>query len=174
LDNLALLYDRQSHYVDAEPLHLRSLAIFEKTRGPNHPDVAAAFNNLGMLYWKQNRDAEAEPFYRRALTVWERAFGRDHPDVALALNGRYADAEPLYQRSLAVYEKALGRDHPKVALPLNNLAALYNWQARYGDALAIVKRTMANGSANKAVAFPVLMASQTQQLARPREALADS
>jgi hypothetical protein len=54
------------------------------------------------------------------------------------------------------------------------LAALYNWQARYGDALAIVKRTMANGSANKAVAFPVLMASQTQQLARPREALADS
>jgi CHAT domain-containing protein len=183
LDNLALLYDLQSHYADAEPLHLRALAIFEKTRGPSHPDVAAALNNLGMLYWKQNRDADAEPFYRRSLAINEKAFGRDHPDVALALNnlaalyrrqGRYADAEPLYQRSLAVYEKALGRDHPQVALPLNNLAVLYNRWARYGDAFAIVKRTIANGTANKAVALPVLMASQTQQLASPTEALAHS
>ena len=33
LNNLALLYDKQGRYTDAEPLYKRSLAIFEKSAG---------------------------------------------------------------------------------------------------------------------------------------------
>ena len=39
LNNLALLYESQGHYAQAEPLFKRSLAILEKALGPDHPDV---------------------------------------------------------------------------------------------------------------------------------------
>jgi len=45
---------------------------------------------------------------------------------------------------LVIKEKALGRDHPAVANTLNNLAFLYDklylQQARYADALPIIRR----------------------------------
>ena len=50
LNNLAVLYDSPGRYADAEPLYKRSLAIGEKTLGPDHPDVAASLNNLADLY----------------------------------------------------------------------------------------------------------------------------
>ena len=46
LNNLAVLYDDQGRYADAEPLYKRSLAIREKALGPDHPDVAQSLNNL--------------------------------------------------------------------------------------------------------------------------------
>ncbi len=45
LDNLAVLYQAQGRYAEAEPLHQRSLAIFEKALGPEHPDVAQSLND---------------------------------------------------------------------------------------------------------------------------------
>jgi CHAT domain-containing protein/Flp pilus assembly protein TadD len=183
LNNLALLYANQGRYADAEPLYQRSLATYEKALGRDHPDVATALNNLALLYANQGRYADAEPLYQRSLAIREKALGRDHPDVARSLNnlaglyvnqGRYADAEPLYQRSLAIVEKALGRDHPDVARSLNNLAYLYMEQARYEDALPIVRRTLSQGTANKTVSFPVLLASQAQNLLDATQALADS
>ncbi len=183
LNNLALLYDHQGRYADAEPLYQRSLAIREKALGRDHPAVAMALNNLAGLYRGQGRYDDAEPLYQRSLAIREKALGRDHPDVAQSLNnlaalynnqGRYADAEPLYQRSLAIREKALGRDHPDVATALNNLAALYLQQARYADALPIIRRTMAQGTAKKFVAFPVLFASQGHSLVSAAQVLTDS
>jgi CHAT domain-containing protein/Flp pilus assembly protein TadD len=141
LNNLALLYQEQGRYADAEPLYKRSLAIRQKTLGPDHPDVATSLNNLAWLYKDQ---------------------------------GRYADAEPLYKRSLAIKETSLGPDHPDVATALNNLAALYDNQGRYADALPIIAQTLSQGTGNKTVAFPVLFASQTQNLVSAAQALADS
>jgi len=152
LNNLAALYRNQGRYAEAEPLYKRSLAIREKARGPDHPDVALALNNLAALYDKQGRTAEAEPLHKRALAVFEKALGPDHRDVATALNslaslyddqGRYAEAEPVLKRALAIYEKALGPDHPDVALSLNNLAALYDDQGRYAEAEPLYKRSLA-------------------------------
>jgi hypothetical protein len=80
----------------------------------------------------------------------------------------------LQQQALAIYEKALGRDHPDVATSLNNLAYLYKEQARYADALPIIRRTISQGTANKIVAFPVLLASQAQKLVSAAQALTDS
>ncbi len=49
LNNLALLYQAQGHYAEAEPLYQRSLAIKEKALGPEQPDVAMSLNNLAEL-----------------------------------------------------------------------------------------------------------------------------
>jgi CHAT domain-containing protein len=177
------LYHEQGRDDDAEPLYQQALAIVEEALGRSHPEVATSLNNLAGLYRKQGRYADAEPLYKRSLAINEKAFGRDHPDVAVSLNnlaalydsqGRYADAEPLYQRALAIREKALGAEHPDVAVSLDNLALLYHKQGRYADALPIVRRTLLQDSAYKIVAFPVLFASQAQNLISAAQALTDS
>jgi tetratricopeptide (TPR) repeat protein len=183
LNNLALLYYDQGRYAHAEPLYQRALAILEKALERDHPDVATALNNLAGLYRSQGRYADAEPLYQRSLTICEKALGRDHSDVATSLNNlaalyydqhRYADAEPLHQRALAITEKALGRDHPYVGVSLNNLAGMYNEQGRYADAFSLVTRTLSQGTANKIVAFPVLFASQKQNLINAAQSLTHS
>ena len=152
LNDLALLYDNQGRYDEAEPLYKRALAIREKALGTDHPDVARSLNDLGSLYYQQGRYVDAEPLHKRSLAISEKALGRDHRDVATSLNdlatlyqeqGRYSDAEPLYKRALAIREKALGPDHPDVALSLNNLAFLYKTQGRYADAEPLYMRSLA-------------------------------
>ena len=153
LNNLAALYQRQQRYADAEPLFKRSLAIREKTLGPEHPDVGAVAEQSG--------DAlrEAGPPRRLRAVVQasagdlrERRQVRSIPRSRRVLNnlgqvakvqGRYAEAEPLIKRSLAIREKVLGRDHPDVARSLNNLAELYERQGRYADAEPLFERALA-------------------------------
>ncbi len=48
-NKLALLYDTQGRYAEAEPLIKRSLAISEKALGPEHPDVARSLENYAGL-----------------------------------------------------------------------------------------------------------------------------
>jgi tetratricopeptide (TPR) repeat protein len=57
------------------PLAERSLAIYEKARGPDHPDVAATLNTLGAIYEGQGRYADAEALLRRALAICEKTLG---------------------------------------------------------------------------------------------------
>jgi CHAT domain-containing protein len=139
-------------YVEAEPLYLRSLAIREKIRGPDHPDVAESLNNLGLLYVRQGQYAKAEPFYQRALAIREKALGLEHRAVAQSLNnlawlyyeqGQYAEAEPLYDRALAIREKVLGADHLDVAATLNNLAVLFWAQGQDAKAEPLYQRSLA-------------------------------
>ena len=75
---------------------------------------------------------------------------------------------------MAIREKALGHDHPDVATVLNDLAGLYMDQGRYSDALTIIRQTLSHGTADKNVAFPVLLGSQAQNLINAEQALRDS
>ena len=152
LNNLAALYKAQGKYAEAEPLHLRALAIREKVLGPEHPQVATSLNNLAELYRTQGKYAQAEPLYKRSLAIKEKVLGPEHPSVATSLNnlaalykaqGHYAEAEPLYRRALAIKEKALGPEHPGVATTLNNLAELYRAQGQYAEAEPLHKRALA-------------------------------
>ena len=109
LNNLAVLYQGQGRYAEAEPLYKRALAIREKALGPDHPDVAASLNNLAVLYAAQGRYADAEPLYKRSLAIREKVFGPDHSDVALSLNNLAAvrRARSLC-RSRAVVQAVVG------------------------------------------------------------------
>ena len=91
-------------YAEAIPIAQRLLALSEKTRGRNHPDVAQSLSNLAVLYEAQGRYADAKPLHKRSLAILEKARGRDHLDVAKTLNNlaalyvhqsRHADAKPL-------------------------------------------------------------------------------
>ncbi len=80
------LYRAQGNYAEAAPLYRRSLTIYEKALGPEHPHVATALINLAGLYQAQGNYAEAEPLFQRSLAIMEKVLGPDHPHVALSLN----------------------------------------------------------------------------------------
>ena len=115
LNNLALLYDTQAKYDQAEPLHKRSLAIDEQALGPDHPDVATDLNNLAALYDDQGKYDQAEPLYKRSLAIREKALGPDHPDVATSLEnygillgamGRAEEGRAMMERAAAIRQRS--------------------------------------------------------------------
>ena len=94
--------DDQGRYADAEPLYKRSLAIREKSLGPDHPDVATSLNNLAVLYRPRSL-CGCRAALKRSLAIREKSLGPNHPDVASLNNlaalyrdqGRWAEALPL-------------------------------------------------------------------------------
>jgi tetratricopeptide (TPR) repeat protein len=150
--NVAKYLQGVARYSEAEPLLQRSLAIYEKTVGPDHPDTSATLHELARLYQAQGRYSEAEPLLQRSLAIKEKTVGPDHPDTSATLHvlarlyqaqGRYSEAEPLLQRSLAIYEKTVGPDHPSTSATLGVLASLYQAQGRYSEAEPLLQRSLA-------------------------------
>ena len=149
LNNLALLYDRQGRFQDAEPLYRHALSIKEKTLAPSDPSLGTAFNNMASLYERMGRYAEAEPLYRKALALWQKLPKPDNRSIALVLSnlaglyvkqGRLDDAGKLHKQSLALKEKTLGPDDPTVGVSYNNLASVYDKQGHYKAAAPLYKR----------------------------------
>ena len=69
LNNLAELYVAQGRYAEAEPLNNRSLAIWEKALGPEHPNVATSLENYAALLRETGRTAEADKMAARAKAI---------------------------------------------------------------------------------------------------------
>ena len=57
LNNLAVLYNNQGRYAQAEPLYQRALAIREKALGPDHPSTVSTKVNYTLLLQKMGRGA---------------------------------------------------------------------------------------------------------------------
>lgn len=119
----------QDKLAEAEPLLQRSLAIWQKVFGPEHPNVAQSLNLLAVLYNAQGKYEEAERLFQQALAIWEAAWEKN-PEAShgfTAMNGmsfNHAMLFMLYERWLPIAEKALGSEHPDVAQILENYAAL--------------------------------------------------
>ena len=151
LNNLAVLYQAQGRYGEAEPLYREALQASREALGPRHPDTLTSLNNLALLYEAQGRYGEAEPLYREALQGSREALGPRHPDTLTSLNnlaalyqaqGRYGEAEPLYREALQASREALGPRHPDTLTSLNNLAVLYQDQGRYGEAEPLFREAL--------------------------------
>jgi CHAT domain-containing protein/Tfp pilus assembly protein PilF len=143
---------KAGRYDEALALALRAMALDEKERGPNHPDLASSALLVAEIYMDRGDNAMAEEPLDRALSIRERALGPEHPDVAVVLNdlallcvnkGEGWRAEPFYQRALGIRERALGPEHPDVALSLNNLAVLYDRRGEFWKADPLYQRALA-------------------------------
>ena len=67
--NLAVLYQNDGKYSVAEPLYQRALAIYERTLGPEHPDLAGLLVNMAQFYEEQGNHTGAEPLRERARAI---------------------------------------------------------------------------------------------------------
>ncbi|MCZ6490696.1 MAG: tetratricopeptide repeat protein [Acidobacteria bacterium] len=119
----------QDKLAEAEPLLQRSLAIWQKVFGPEHPNVAQSLSLLAVLYNAQGKNEEAERLFQQALAIWE-AVWEKNPEAShgfAAMSGmsfNHAMLFMFYERWLPIREKALGSEHPGVAQILENYAAL--------------------------------------------------
>jgi tetratricopeptide (TPR) repeat protein len=144
--------DDHAHYIEAEALFQRALAIRERVLGSEHPDTASSLNNLAILYSKRGEDTQAEALFQRALAIRERVLGPDHPYIASCLanlailnikRGENRQAEAFFQRALAIQVAILGSDHPDTASSLNNLAILYSAQGKVEQAEPLFQQALA-------------------------------
>lgn len=79
---LASLLQAQGDFVAARPLFERTLAIYERVLGPEHPDTATSLNNLAHLLQAQGDFVAARPLFERALTICKKVLGPEHPNTA--------------------------------------------------------------------------------------------
>ena len=105
----AAILDGLQRYDESEAIYRRALAIFEKTFGPEHYEVAANLHNLAAVLGARGDLDQAEQLYRRALAIKEKLLGADSPDAALTRNnlgallnlaGRPEEAAGLLQRAV--------------------------------------------------------------------------
>ena len=151
-DNLGLVLRKQGEYSRALDNHQRALAIYEKTLGPKHPNVAWTMTNIGSVLDDKGKYDKALGYYRKALAIYENSLGPDHPEVAATLHNlasgfvrinRYEEALQYLKRALANYEKALGPEHPSVAASLGNVGVILLRQGKYDEALPYMRRVLA-------------------------------
>ena len=140
---LADRYQMQSRPQDAERLYKRSLAMFEETMGPRHPNVGTAAQKLAHLHYSLGAYDAAEPYYKRAISVFERSLGAEHANVSALvielagtywLQGRLPEAENEYKRAIAMLVKTRGTDDRSLDIARNGLAAVYRAQGRVNEA----------------------------------------
>ncbi len=151
LNSLALMYEGQGDYANAEPLYKQSLTLVETALGDNHVIVGTVLNNLAEVYRQQGRGAEAEPLYLRSVKIGIRNFAKEPASLGVSLSNlgllyeeqrRFKEAQPRFEQTLQIYEKVHGPDHPLVATALNNLAGVFESQREYSKAEPLYQRAL--------------------------------
>lgn len=150
LGGLGASLANQAEYVRAEPVLRRSLALFEKTSGPDSLETAEAANNLAMVYRKTGELAQAQAQLTRALPVLEAHLDPHCHELSIAFNNMFIllaeqkqwdQAEPYLRRALAI-ARALP-ESPDQADIEQNLALLQAHRGHFEDAAESVRRAIA-------------------------------
>jgi hypothetical protein len=136
VNRLALVYQNQEKYAQELPLLERERATWEKTKGPDAPEVGAAYQYLGFVSEKLKRKADIERYYKAALAIRQKHPGEKDADLINSLQTlaqyyrlqeKFIAAEPLYKQLLALQEKNLGKDNPELLPTLRGYLELYGW-----------------------------------------------
>ncbi len=134
-NNLAVLYEKQERYQEAEELYKKSLCIREKVLGNNHPDTATSYSNLAIMYDHQKKYCMAEKFYLKNLGISERILGKSHQDTIYIYNnlaglyykqGKYTDALFYFLSVYKALEFKPGLDIANKKAAYMNLETTYN------------------------------------------------
>jgi serine/threonine-protein kinase len=147
-----LLLWRMGKHAEARTALERSIGLFTKAVGPDHPEVANALNSLGAVVSTAGAYTEARSLLERAAAIREKAQGPDHPETARALTnlgvtlthlGEYERAIAIVERALASREKSLGPEHRDVAYSLVTLGEARNAMRDFQGAASFSARALA-------------------------------
>jgi tetratricopeptide (TPR) repeat protein/two-component sensor histidine kinase len=151
LDTLGGIHTSLGLFDEARPLLAEALAIRERLRGPEHPEVAETLVRLGALA-RLSGKGDAVPLFRRALAIREAGVGPESPEVAevlndlgtsLAGNRQFDEAETTLRRTLTLQERLWGGRDPRVAKTLHNLSGIAFYRGRLDDAERLLRRCLA-------------------------------
>ena len=125
-NNLGTLAWLEGHYPEALSHYARAIALWERSRGREHPSVADALNNrVGPLepgpLRRRRRVARTSG---RSAELWARRVVAKLPQQPAQPFQPGAGERPLTTGAVAIQESALGREHPAMANSLNLARAL--------------------------------------------------
>jgi tetratricopeptide (TPR) repeat protein len=129
LKEIALMYQVQSKYTEAEAYYRQVLEILAAEPEPRHElsEVVAA---LVEIFKDQGRFNEAEVAQRRLIEITEKLMGPDHPELAQHMidlaelyddNAKYDKAADWLRLAVQITRKARGPNHPQSATFLKKL-----------------------------------------------------
>ncbi|CAF1117874.1 unnamed protein product [Adineta steineri] len=131
---LGSIKNNHGKYEEAITLYEKSLAIYQKTCPPNHPDLAASYNNLGGTYKSMGNYPIALSYYEKTLEIKQQSLPPNHPDLASFYNnigviyksmGNYPKALSYYEKALEIKQQSLPPNHPDLATSYNNIGLVH-------------------------------------------------
>ena len=139
------------HWADAIALGREALAIEERTKGVDHPEVGGTLSLIAGWLVADGKPAEATQLYMRALVIFTARLGAgdtltEQAASNLAANfqalGNYAAAEDIYRAAL---DRALakGTATRATALAYNNLAYALGRQGSFTEARTVYAKALA-------------------------------
>jgi tetratricopeptide (TPR) repeat protein len=112
----------EGKYAIAKEHFERSLALYEKTFGPESVAVAGADAGLAEAYLGERIYKKADSFIRRAIALGRASLGDAHFGLAKLLmvaarvqerEHRQSEADLFYRQALAIYRLSFPVDHPE-------------------------------------------------------------
>src|SRR5271154_2863636 len=131
--NLALLYQRQDRYHDAERWLRSVLQWRQKSLPAGSTEIAYSLNNLAEIYHVEGRDWEARNLLEAAVRSLHE-FHPDAPSLPLILSNlaavrcrfkQFEEAEALLREASVLYEKQQGTASKDYGITLNNLGRVF-------------------------------------------------
>src|SRR5262249_54336224 len=122
-NDLARVLGRLKRFPEATKLLERSLADYESTVGPDHPDYAWCLRLLGEVTQGSGDLAKAEDYCRRALAIEQRVDANNASTAVtlrrrgevLSEKGEYASAQHILEEALGVYHRLTPYHHTAIA-----------------------------------------------------------
>ncbi|CAF1069308.1 unnamed protein product [Adineta steineri] len=142
---LGLIKDGQGKYQEALTLHEKSLAIYQKTLPPNHPNLASSYNNIGNVHKNIGNYPKALSYYEKALEIQQQSLTPNHPNLASSYNNignahrsmsNYPKALSSLEKALEIQQQSLPSNHPNLASSYGNIGAVHYDMGNYPKALS--------------------------------------
>jgi tetratricopeptide (TPR) repeat protein len=121
LNELGLAAIDEGKYAIAKEHFERSLALYEKTFGPETVAVAGAQAGLAQAYLGERNYKKAESLIQRAIEIGRAVLGDANFGVAKLFmvaarvqerEHRPSEADLFYRQALVIYRRSLPNDHP--------------------------------------------------------------
>ena len=148
-------YRNVSRYAEAEPHLERSVQLFRKELGDDHPETLQSMHLLVMLYRHQSRYVDAEDLAIKVFECRHRILGQDDINTLWSMNmvalvyrdqGLYKKAEPFFLEQLDISQRLQGKQATRANLLFkSNLASLYRLQGRYEEAEPLLLESLDKG-----------------------------
>jgi len=125
----AATFERRGRFADALAAHDETLALVERLRGPDHPEIASVLGNRATTLWQMTRHEEARQSLLRALAIRTAVNGDGAPVVGELYRqlGDVENARQEFEAATAHYERAIeihraANDDTGLSLALVNLS----------------------------------------------------
>lgn len=160
LNNLGLLYERQSKYLEAQHAYDRSISVLAQTEGETTPDLIPTMDNFSNLLYESGQFARAEKLLLREIAIMNANGKPDRRTAnALAVLGKVylseqklPQAEETSKYSLKVFSRIGEPENPGAALCYSTLGAVLTQNGAMSAAeeplqhvLSMVQKTLAPG-----------------------------